>query len=104
MLLVPAEKQTTKFLNTLTVIMLSLITFTAVFVKDLGVINTVGGGTIAVFMCFCAPCMMFQKAIQDLGHTAVRGQRLEVKIVLLLTALGCVVGIVGVATEVALGV
>lgn len=84
--------------------MLSLITVTAMFVSDLGVINSVGGGTIAVLMCFVFPAMMFQRAIQDLEGTSTKSQRFEVKIVMLLMILGCSMGIVGVATELALGV
>jgi len=84
--------------------MLSIITFVTVFVTDLCVINSVGGGSIAVLMCFVFPCVMYKKAIEDLGYTASKGQHLEVKLALLLTTLGCVIGVVGVGTELVLGV
>jgi len=101
---IPQEEQAPSFLNALTIIMLSMITFVAVFVTDLGVINSVGGGSIAVLMCFVFPYVMYKKAIEDLGYTASKGQHLEVKLVLLLTILGCVIGVVGVGTELVLGV
>mmetsp|Transcript_14079 Transcript_14079/g.18363 ORF Transcript_14079/g.18363 Transcript_14079/m.18363 type:complete len:503 (-) Transcript_14079:235-1743(-) len=101
---VPIEQQTARYLNILTVVMLSLITLTAAFVTDLGVINAVGGGTVAVAMVAVFPFLMFQKAIQDLGHTAVRGQLLEVKIAMLLMVFVVVIGVGGVATELVMGV
>ena len=101
---VPRERQTPLFLNILTILILSLITLVAAFVTDLGVINSIGGGSVAVLMCFCFPAVMFQKAIQDLGETSLASQRLEVKIVMFLMVVGCVVGVGGVVTEVALGV
>ena len=55
-------------------------------------------------MVFVFPMLMFQKAIQNLGITAAKGQHLEVKISMVLAASGCLIGIVGVATEVYLGV
>ena len=84
--------------------MLALITVTACFVTDLGVINSVGGGTIAVLMCFVFPAAMFHKAIEDLGVTAIPRQKSEVYLVHFLMVIGCLMGIVGVATELALGV
>mmetsp|Transcript_27906 Transcript_27906/g.76801 ORF Transcript_27906/g.76801 Transcript_27906/m.76801 type:complete len:567 (+) Transcript_27906:312-2012(+) len=60
---VPIEHQTPRYLNNLTLIMLSLITLTATFVTDLGMINAVGGGTIAVAMVAIFPYLMFQKAV-----------------------------------------
>ena len=55
-------------------------------------------------MVFVFPMLMFQKAIQNLGITAAKGQHLEVKISMVLAASGCLIGIVGVATELYLGV
>ena len=98
------ERHTTIFLNGLTVVMLSLITLTAAFVTDLGVINSIGGGSVAVLMCFCFPAVMFRKAIQDLGESSLGTQRAEVTLVMFLMVVGCVIGVTGVATEVALGV
>jgi hypothetical protein len=101
---VPIARQTPTYLNILTVLMLSLITLTAVFVTDLGVINSIGGGSVAVLMCFCFPAVMFRKAVEDLGKSAEQGQHWEVRLVMLLMTLGCVVGVVGVLVEVLLDV
>jgi uncharacterized membrane protein YiaA len=80
--------------------MLTLITCSAVFVTDLGMINAVGGGTIAVMMCFVFPAIMFFKAVEDtIGATA--GQVLEGKITMALMVLGTVLGFVGVWQEIA---
>jgi hypothetical protein len=98
---VSPERQTETLLNALTIALLSLITMTAVFVTDLGVINSVGGGSVAVLMCFVFPAIMFEKGVRDLGHAALRVQHLEVKLVIFLTLVGCLIGIAGVATELA---
>ena len=101
---VSKERQSAMFLNLLTIGLLSLVTLTATFVADLGVINSIGGGSVAVLMCFCFPAVMFRKAIQNLGEAATGVQRGEAKIVICLMVVGCIVGTAGVATEVALGV
>jgi amino acid permease len=97
---VPIEEQTTRFLNTLTVVMLSCITLTAVFVTDLGMINAVGGGTIAIAMCFVFPAMMFWQAVQNLPVPEPR-LIMESKVALLLMVIGVSVGLVGVWQELA---
>ena len=101
---VSPEHHTDRLLNTLTIVLLSMITVTAVFVTDLGVINSVGGGSVAVLMCFVFPALMFEKGIRDLGNVALPMQHLEVKLVIFLTFVGCLIGIAGVVTELKLSV
>lgn len=101
---VPIEQQTITFLNALTVIMLAFITFIATFVTDLGVINAVGGGTVAVAMMSVFPTIMFYKAIQNLGTTATQSQRVEVYVSLALMVVAVILGVGGVAMELIMGV
>lgn len=57
---------TTVDLNALTVVLLTLITVTACFVTDLGVINAVAGGFLATAIVFVFPALMFrQQAVKD---------------------------------------
>ena len=101
---VPIEQQTSTYLNTLTVLMLALITLIATFVTDLGVINAVGGGTVAVAMMSVFPTIMFHKAIQDLGATAVWWQHVEVSVAFALMVIAVILGVGGVTMELKMGV
>ena len=58
---VPPERQTSRNLDMLTVVMLSFMTFIAIFVTDLGLINAVGGGSLATCIVFIVPrsCGMY---------------------------------------------
>lgn len=93
---IPPERHTNRNLNVLTVILLFLITITAMVVTDLGIINAVGGGSIATCICIIFPYTMFRKAIQDLGSQASPHQRSEVAIALVLAVFGAFLGSVGV--------
>jgi amino acid permease len=92
---VPAERQTSTNLNVLTLVLLTLITLIATFVTDLGTINAVGGGTLATFMCFVFPALMYRKAIMNLFQASI-WQRREVVLVMVLMVIGVVLGAVGV--------
>jgi amino acid permease len=92
---IPPREQTGRILNMLTLVLLSLITLIAAVVSDLGLINAVAGGTIAVLVVFALPAMMYRKAVLLLGQAATIKQHYEVVIVFQIMSIGAVLGAVG---------
>ena len=92
---VPAEKQTSPNINMLTIVLLSIITLIACFVSDLGLINAVGGGTLATVIVFIFPALMYRQAVRDEGVRATASQQREVIIALSLMVFGVVLGVTG---------
>ena len=87
----------TKHLNVLTVLLLSLITITAIFVTDLGLINSVGGGTLATATVFVFPALMYRVAVEkDPTSKYYVARRREVVFVMALMVFGVVLGLTGV--------
>jgi hypothetical protein len=66
---------------------------TECYITDLGLINTVGGGTTVTLICFVFPAMMFRDGVQKFGKDS---DYKEVQFVLVLTVIGGVLGIIGV--------
>lgn len=98
---VPHSKHSSRNLEVLTVVLLSIITLIAIYVTDLGLINTVGGGTFATAIVFVFPAIMYRKAVKDLEDLAAPGQKREVVVALVLMVFGVVLGIFGVWSAVA---
>ena len=96
---ISAHEQSNGTLNTLTVVLLALVTITAVFVTDLGMINAIGGGTIAAAMCFIFPAMTYRKAIRQ-STDATPGMLSETKLAVVLMIIACAFGLLGVWQEV----
>lgn len=89
-------------LNAFTIVLLMLLTITSCFVSDLGLINSVGGGTTVTLVCFIFPALMFREGtrhsgggFEGSGH-GQRRRRREIWIVMILTVFGVMVGLVGV--------
>ena len=110
------EVNTPAKLNAFTVGLLMVLTFVSCFVRDLGLINSVGGGTTVTFVCFIFPALMFRQGIirqqqqQEHHHsgggfsgTACPASR-ELYLVMLLTVIGVVVGLVGIWASLFYGV
>ena len=93
---VPMEKQTEDNVNLLTVVLLASLTVTAIFWTDLGMINAVGGGTLAAPIVFIFPATMYRAAVQGLGDGALSRQRTEVVMALALMVFGVLLGLMGV--------
>lgn len=90
----PFSDQTHENLNRLTLILLSLLTLTAMFVTDLGLINAVGGGLVTTPIVFVFPTLMFRAASKmQLG--GYFENRREIGLASVLTGMGAVIGIVG---------
>jgi hypothetical protein len=92
---VPPEWHTGVNLNVLTIVLLSVVTLIATVVTDLGLINAVGGGSVATIICLVFPALMYQKTIKDLGNQANQGHHREVFLALALMTFGCILGLFG---------
>jgi len=88
----PVERQTSRNVDLLTVVLLAILTVTAIFVTDLGLINAVGGGTLATALCFVFPALMYRQAVRQERTGAER----EVMFAMILMVVGVVLGLVGV--------
>ena len=95
MLEVPAHEQTQARLKLLTFTLLGILTVSAVFITDLGLINAVGGGLVASMIVFVFPTIMFAAAInQGLGGNS-KNARNEVHLSYTLTTFGVLIGLLG---------
>lgn len=65
---IPHEQRTDTYLNLLTVIMLCVLTVGAIYITDIGLINAVGGGSLASAIVFIFPALMFKNVIRKRGH------------------------------------
>lgn len=86
---------TTAKLNAFTICLLSILTLTSCFVTDLGLINSVGGGTTVTMVDFVFPALMFREGIRKFGR-GNGGEQREVWVVMTLMVVGVVLGIIGV--------
>lgn len=90
---IPLAEQTPERIRRLTLVLLTVLTVTAIFVTDLGLINAVGGGIIATAIVFVFPTMMFHGAIkQKLGG---ENDQKEVVFASCLTFFGVIIGVIG---------
>lgn len=92
---IPYHMQTTRNLNIFSLTLLTILTIGAVIFHDLGLINAVGGGALATFLCFVFPALMYRRAVK-LFPDKTKNEELEVKIALVLMVIGCILGVVGV--------
>lgn len=97
---VPLEKQTDTNINIITLVLLTVVTILAVFVRDLGFVNAVGGGTLATAIVFVFPALMFQAAIKNQGTRATKSQHMELHFAYVLMVIGILMGAVGVVVEI----
>jgi amino acid permease len=89
---IPPALQTSSNLNLLSVVLLTIVTITAMFVTDLGLINTLAGGTLVIALVFVFPALMYEQAVRK----QARRTTLEAWVALALMGVGVVVGLTGV--------
>jgi amino acid permease len=82
-------------LDVASIVLLSVLTLASCFVTDLGLINSVGGGTTVTLVCFLFPALMFRESVRKFG-TGALAERIELWLVMSLMVVGIVIGIVGV--------
>jgi Ca2+/Na+ antiporter len=97
----PEEKQTSTNVNILTVFLLTVITSVAAVTTDLGMINAVGGGTLATLIVFVFPALMYRAAVDHQVPPPTSSQTREVAFAMTLMVVGLIMGAVGVAVELA---
>lgn len=91
---VPHYLQTTRYLDCVSVLVLSLLTVSSVFFHDLGTINAVGGGALATFLCFIFPALMYRQLVLN-SIERKPGDLLESWIAIFLMVVGVLLGSVG---------
>jgi len=91
---VPHYLQTTRNLDCVSVLVLSLLTVSAVFFDDLGTINAVGGGALATALCFVFPALMYRQLVLN-SIDRTKGELLESSMALILMVVGVLLGGVG---------
>ena len=79
-----------------TVLLLSILTVISCFLTDLGLINSVGGGTTVTLVDFVFPAFMFRALIQNKSDNGTISERLEVQLVMGLMVIGVLLGLIGV--------
>jgi amino acid permease len=92
---VPDHLQTTRNLNAFSLLLLTILTIGAVLFHDLGLINAVGGGALATFLCFVFPALMYRRAVK-LFPDKTKNEQQEVMLAVILMAIGVILGLVGV--------
>jgi amino acid permease len=87
------------YVTQFTIFLLSILTIGAIVFHDLGLINAVGGGALATFLCFVFPALMYRRAVLMTGTPASSSQPSKVReswFGLALMAVGVVLGTMGV--------
>ncbi|KAL7571027.1 hypothetical protein ACA910_003746 [Epithemia clementina (nom. ined.)] len=87
------DRHTEPNLNLLSVILLLTLTILAIFVTDLGLINAVGGGTLATAMVFFFPTFMYHSLVRERNLTE---EKKQVLVTTLFAIAGIALGICGV--------
>jgi hypothetical protein len=86
-------------MDVMTLLLLTILTVMAVFVTDLGMINAVGGGTLATALVFVFPALMYQQAVR----LQFSGAEREVWIAMTLMVIGVILGLLGVWQSIVTG-
>ena len=95
-LVIPHEKRTSRNLNLLSLILLTIITILAMVLEDLGVVVAVGGGTLGTVVVFVVPTLMFCRAVTLLNDKASPELKRETILTQILMWTGVFIGVVGV--------
>lgn len=92
---VSKEKQTNDYLNKITFFLLSIITATALNVKDVSFVMSFGGATLGNALIYVLPAVMFRKVVKDMGDNASQALKNEVGFATFSCLLGIGMGAVG---------
>lgn len=96
---ISTAQETAHLSNLMTVVLLVLVTVLAALFDNLGMLNAIGGGTIATAVVFIFPTMMYRGALlhNNLSLDGAKPDELrEVRLVTILMMFGIVMGLVGV--------
>mmetsp|Transcript_16955 Transcript_16955/g.41065 ORF Transcript_16955/g.41065 Transcript_16955/m.41065 type:complete len:208 (-) Transcript_16955:1105-1728(-) len=88
-----------KYVTQFTIYLLSILTIGAIMFHDLGLINAVGGGAFATFLCFVFPALMYRRAVLMTTYPATSLYAYRIReswLGLALMVVGAVLGFLGV--------
>lgn len=89
---IPVELQTTRNVDVLTVILLTIITIVAAVVSDLGLVNALAGGLFGILIVFVFPTVMF-RAVEK--NTLMTAKSPDIGLATGLMVVGVTVGVIG---------
>jgi len=92
---VPHYLQTSRCLDAISVLVLSVLTVGAIFFHDLGTINAVGGGALATFLCIIFPVLMYRQLVTSAFESNAK-EIAESWVALILMVVGVLLGFSGV--------
>jgi amino acid permease len=92
---IPQEKQTNSLVNKVSVVLVAILTATALKVKDLTFVASMSGAVLGTALIFIFPTLMFRAAVMKMGDKATKMQRFESKVCGGIAALGLAIGGVG---------
>jgi len=93
---ISVEKRTNRFLNKVSIMILSVITVLALYIRDLSFVLSFGGATLGNALIYVYPALMFRAAVKKMGDKAGAGLKKEVNFALANALLGVSMGVVGV--------
>ena len=101
LLRVKNEKRNPRFLNQITISILSVITIMALFVKDITFVASISGAILGTSLIFIFPTLMYRGYIKSKGgENVTRGQRFENRLCGIIATLGLIIG--GIGTKMAI--
>jgi F0F1-type ATP synthase assembly protein I len=90
------HKQTSTNINIVTIGLVVIITALAAVTRDLGMVNAVGGGSLATLIVFVFPALMFRAANNNQAAPVTTSQKREVQFAIVLMMAGLIMGAIGV--------
>lgn len=92
---IPFAEQRREKSRQVTYVMLAVLTLTAIFISDLGLINAVGGGLVTTPIVFVFPTLMYKAAANMKLDGSSSEHRIEIGFASVLTLIGIFIGVVG---------
>ena len=90
---VPSEKRSASTLNTLTIVLLGVLTLLAATLTDVSFVLAFGGATLGNALTYVYPALMYRAVVKQQGREAEEGG--QVGIAMTSAVLGVVMGAIG---------
>jgi len=91
----PTEKRTASYQDKLTFVLLGIVTFLAMVLKDVSIVLSLAGSTLGNALIYVLPAVMFRRIVKDMGDGASDSMKREVYFTNLSCAIGIGMGIIG---------
>ena len=92
---IPREKRTHVVHNIATLGCLVVITVTALFLTDFGLVISILGATVGTLLVYILPAVMFVMSVRAVGEKASAALKFEACLALLSVVLGIIFGVIG---------